>query len=125
MQLGGRRRRRRRDLREELELLLLLETTGRAEHATLLGRRIDQHLDRYEPSDEERARRQRTTFLLTVAGLAVLFLPDSIMHSGWFFWLVVLVGAPVAAMVIEGTGPRESLKQLRRDLRWPGSRGDQ
>jgi hypothetical protein len=52
VQLGGRKRRRRRDIREQLELLVLLD--AHPDVKARIERRVKAALDRYEPSPETR-----------------------------------------------------------------------
>lgn len=52
IQLGGRKRRRRRDIKEQLELLALLD--AQSDVAVRMRRRVEAALERYEPSPQSR-----------------------------------------------------------------------
>lgn len=128
LQLGGRRRRLRRDIREELELLALLDEGS--DVANRIQRRVDAALLRYEPSPGEKlARWQRWAGPLSIAGTALVIVGPTVVifdlsTSEPLWFLLPGVVAASAALALESLIVRwraTDLERRSRDdlaLRW-------
>lgn len=96
VQLGGRKRRRRRDIKEQLELLVLLDQ--HPDVKTRIERRVEAALERYEPSPEtRRAAQERWTGPVSIAIAILVVIPGIVLSDISFSDPLLLVAISISA----------------------------